>query len=221
MSGPRAARSGPRAISERPRAAKRAFGAMLGPSCDISELSWAQKCVVFLAFFNTFGNIMFLPQHCFRRHLGAPFAPTWVVERGQEGPKSGQGILKRSARAPLSGPSRTPERPRATQQWPKSGPRAAKSDPRATKSDPRAAKRGARASKNRENGLQGGQDGPKTPPDPPKGAPRLPGSTPGPSQMRPQRLQDDSKRAERRRPTLLHRTRDKRSNVHYANTSGS
>ena len=123
---------------------------------------------------------MFLPQHRFRRHLGAQFAPTWVVESGQERPKSGQETLKRTPRASQSGPRMIQERPRAPQEWPKSKPRAAKSSQRATQSDPRAAKRGPRATQNNEDGLKSSPEGPKTAPNPPKGAPRLPKPFPDP-----------------------------------------
>ena len=147
-----------------------ALGTILGPSCGISEPSWDQKCVFFLTFSNTFCEFVFSPQKRFRRHLGAEFAPTWVVESGQERPKSGQETLKRSPRAPQSGPRATQERPRAAQEWPgsgqerpksgqerpksgqerpqsgqerpKTGPRTAKSGPGAAKSGPRAAKSG-------------------------------------------------------------------------------
>ena len=131
---PRAARSGPRAVQERPRAAKRALGTILGPSCGILEPSWDQKCVFFLAFSNTFCKFVFSSQNGFRRHLGAQFAPTWVVESGQERPKSGQETLKRSPRAPQSGPRVTPERPRVAPERPKSSQERPKSDQERPKS---------------------------------------------------------------------------------------
>jgi len=130
--------------------------------------------VFFLTISNTFWEFVVLRQHLFRRHLGAQFAATWLVESCQEHPKSSQAILKRSPRVSQTAQEGRKSSQDQSQMHPKSGPTAAKSGPRATQSDPRAAKRGPRASQNCGDEFKSGREGPKTVLDFPKEAPSLP-----------------------------------------------
>ena len=125
-----------------------------------SDPSSDQKCVVLPTFSNTFSIFVFSPQERVRGHLGAQFGPTWVVESGQERPKSG---------------------PRAAQEQPKSGPRATKSDPRAANRGPEPRRWAQERPRRAQDGLGASQRAPQGLPDPP---PSPPGPPPNPSRMR-------------------------------------